>query len=568
MHIEGPGLGDTPQSRPPSTPGILSTITAIAKKALYRSAPPPPAPPLVKTLRGLDFDSLVSEALTIPLPFKDPRPANRLDPPILLLIARIRQNLEEDWEPKFLANIPLDSTDALALFDEMGGLKSLSILPQDLKIYVAICSKCYNLIDEKTLNSLYFARLKQEQSLLYETHAFSLIDHLKNLSGFCGIKGSFRGETLDGHAIIFSYKEMVHAFDHLSSITGSEQAQCKRAFEAAAKCDFFYVSTIEKIKAGELVVIPIGFSSSPMSHAAALVFYKDEFIICNRGARLTSQVSNIERYRYDKDLLNEDIIRYLTLSYFKPVSESTALEHQHLYLYTVLPKILNGVQKKSSFTRAYGPVTATFYEKPSDFAVKNQSIGNCWKASPFTAFKVFIFLKRQEEGFPEEEAARLAKFAGNELSVLLTEQMISRVEELLPSLTSEEKVQVTSFLELAKVKLERKRAALRYQESLDLILPKEGLALDGPSSLRREPATLSHHPLLLLIARERKNMGDKWDPAFISTMPIDPERAFSLFLKLGGIEGGLEIQREDFKIFGAISEQAEKHPDFLERMGF
>ena len=583
MHVEGPRLEPTPPTRVgPDTTSRLSVITSVAREALSHSSTGTEISPpveVIRTLRetSLDLDALFREAIAIPLPFEDARPANKLDPPILLLIARLRQNLGTDWEPKFLGNIPLDRTEILTLFEGTGGLtEDLYITPNDLKIYVAVVSKYYYLIDEKGLKSSFFAQLNTYESLKYETYSPSLLDHFKNLSGFCGIKGVFRGENLEGHFFEISHNEMTKTIESLSSITSTDHIECKEAFEAASKCDIFYDKTIRKIKEGKFVIIPLGFSTPMRGHTVDLVFYRDEFIICNRGARILKEASSIERYRYRKEFLNEDVIRYLFLNFFTKISESTALEHQHLYLYTILPKILNGVKKKSSFTTTHGGLTVTFHEKPSDFAVKDQSIGNCWKASPFTAFKLFIFLKRQEEGFPEKEAARLAKFAGNELSILMRAEMISRVEGIFPELTTEEQVQVSPLLAEATSKLERKKAALAYQESLNLILPKaESLiefvatALDTPSTLRASRATIdSHHPLLLLIAKERKTMAHKWDPIFLLTMPIDPKRALALFLELGGIEGGLLIQPEDFKIFGAITKEVEKHPDLLERMGF
>jgi hypothetical protein len=109
-----------------------------------------------------------------------------------------------------------------------------------------------------------------------------------------------------------------------------------------------------------------------------------------------------------------EIIAYLVANYSYIYPDLTkASEHLNSYLYQNLPLLLHArelIDRKSG-TRISLPF-------------KNQTIGNCAKASQLVALKTGIFFRLLERGYDEKSAAKKAKKIGKLVSFSLREKSI------------------------------------------------------------------------------------------------------------------------------------------------
>ncbi len=236
---------------------------------------------------------------------------------------------------------------------------------------------------------------------------------LESLAAFSGLKGSIGNFELEGNSRTLSYLEIINALICYLGIDDLEKKGLIEAFRDAAHLNIVGDETIEKIKRGEFVTVPLGFRDQDGGHHVDLVFYKDRFVICNRGCRITRASKAIECYNYDLSKINSKLIQYLVTQAFTVKKQGTGRLHQHSYLYLILPRILNAKRVNLALT------------------VKNQKVGNCTKASQLTAFKVWVYLKELEKGVAEKIALATTKKIGKEVSVLLRRRAIQAVEILL-----------------------------------------------------------------------------------------------------------------------------------------
>jgi len=243
-------------------------------------------------------------------------------------------------------------------------------------------------------------------------------------------------------------------------------------------------------------------------HAVTLAFYNNEFIICNRGSRIHG-TPVIQRFHYDPAKMNLDVLKYLIFN-SKILHVNTIQDgemHQTLQLDIILPKILGANRTK---------------ESPFDFSphFKEQTIANCSKASPMTAIKMGIYLKELAKGTTPREAAWKAKEAGDEVSYHLRRKSIDKAKELItnPSTDPSIKAKLSSAIAKAEAKLIHKTASrLENLKLEDVVGPFTLFAIDprsmgSTSSHPPREAKATDHPLLLAIARQRKNLGFSWNP--------------------------------------------------------
>lgn len=94
----------------------------------------------------------------------------------------------------------------------------------------------------------------------------------------------------------------------------------------------------------------------------------------------------------------------------------------------------------------------------------------------------------------------------------------------------------------------------------------------SPSSIDRAAKSIDH-PLLLFIARQRKNLGLRWDIDNLRHLPMNIEKSKQFFEVMGGLQKSSEstaltITAEDLKIFSSLVQVIIKYPTLSRKMGF
>jgi hypothetical protein len=403
-------------------------------------------------LNGVDLTS-VEDSLGTDLGRFSPRKPDVLDHPWLLMIAMQRSRLGSRWTPEHLK---LLSFEIPSLFNREGFMPLLKeplsqITFEDLTIYVNISSLLYPAIGNSLfstappiLDSASIALVRSENYQDPLTNTYRL------LANFCGLEGNFKGAQLSGNFPYRTYEAMIPCAKYLDRPHQESLKQaCTIAFELSCS-QYRSAESIEavtkKIQRGEFVTIPVGYTAYKGGHAVDVAFYKDEYAICNRGSRL-SHTPIIVSYIYEKEKLNSDVLKYLLFNNFFIQNSTTTLgeQHQHLYLYTILPKILGGTLTSR----------AVLANPLSDY-IKDQKRGNCSKASPLTAFKWYVFKYYSDQGLEEKAAISKAKELGSVLSYHMREKAIKEAEAVLEEVPESEKGNVISIIEKAKIKQPKK----------------------------------------------------------------------------------------------------------------
>lgn len=267
--------------------------------------------------------------------------------------------------------------------------------------------------------------------------------HLRSLTNFCGLSNaSYQDTPLEKVSVYTVVSEIAKSL--ASPIEGFEtddQTELKEAFELASHADFLNSETVERIKSGKFVVLPIGI----VGHSVSLIFSGTHFAICNRG--FGSEGGIVRYYTYDPSNMSIEILVYL-LSNFSYAYHDTTDAHEHLdtYLYQNLPLLLHAREVTSRRSGAF-------------LSFKNQTIDNCAKASQLVALKTGIFLRFLERGYDEKSAARHAKQLGKVVSFSLREKSIE--DSLLALETSKKRALLSEkdeqeafyLIEYAKKKL-------------------------------------------------------------------------------------------------------------------
>jgi hypothetical protein len=499
----------------------------------------------------INYASLYHAALSNLTKITGSRPAHSTDSPYLLFIARQRQNLGELWHPTHLKLLPLDEDLVQKATDEMGGIEDLLITAEDLKIFAEVSFLLYKQMVSKPTEENFFGAMQMLFSI--EEHS-ELINDVYNLCNFCGVFGKFRQFNINGGFQEVSYKKILDTIPDLSLTIHEEKSHYEEALQAASTLDLFEPKTIESIYEGKPVIIPAGYTDGKRGHHIDILFYKDYFFICDRGAKAPQSI--IQSYQYDLRLLNSSLFQYLILNALKEIHPSTCKEHVITYLYTVLPKILRANKIE---------------EKKPHLNFKEQKYNNCTKASAITAFKVFIYLKRLEMGYSEREAAWLSKLAGDELSIKLREETIHKVEKAMPELSLTDRKELGVLLDKAKDNIKRKQHVSFCRKRLQAILPEsdEDITAFVETALLKEKGAKKtvaspekHHPLLILIAFQRADLKERWEPSMLRLLPLCVEKCEKTLEELteASKEKEIILMPEDFKIFSAIREVCWKNP--------
>jgi hypothetical protein len=499
----------------------------------------------------INYAALYHVALSNPTKITGSRPAHSTDSPYLLFIARQRQNLGELWHPTHLKLLPLDEDLVQKATDEMGGIEDLLITAEDLKIFGEVSFLLYKQMVLKPIQENFFGAMQMLFSI--EEHS-ELINDVYNLCNFCGVFGKFREFNINGGFQEVSYKKIMDTIPDLSLTMHEEKSHYQEALQAVSTLDLFEFKTIQSVYEGKPVIIPAGYTDGKRGHHIDILFYKDYFFICDRGAKAPQSI--IESYQYDLRLLNSSLFQYLILNALKEIHPSTCKEHVITYLYTVLPKIL---------------IANKIEEKEPHLNFKEQKYNNCTKASSITAFKVFIYLKRLEMGYSQREAAWLSKLAGDELSIKLRQETIHKVEKAMPELSLTDRKELEVLLDKAKEITKRKEHASFCRKRLQAILPEldEDISTFVETALLKEKGAKQtiasrkkHHPLLILIAFQRADLKEKWDPSMLRLLPLCVDKCEKTLQELteASEEKEIILMPEDFKIFSAIREVCWSNP--------
>lgn len=495
------------------------------------------------------------------------------DHPHLIFIATQRRLKGDNWKPSDLAQMPTSFEECKALNAASAAtITPLTIEPEDVKIFATLTSLIYPSI-VKSYEWQYTDKLLQSitDKSAYDRSKFdpskeTIIRNFLSFNGLNpdeeGLDSSYRG--VFEHA---SYTELADALMHCKKISSEDKTEFSEALRASTDFRNINTKTVDKIKRGEFITIPVGFRDPTGGHAVTIAFYKDEFVICNRGAR-TSGTPIVQRFRYDPSKMNIDVLKNLIIQsiLIQNPSKEAGETHQQLQFDIVLPKILEATK-----------VEETGFKVP----FKDQTIGNCSKASPMIAIKMGIYLKELEKGKSPREAAWIAKEAGDELSFQLRQRSIHQARSLLdnPHISKKEKDILQSSIVKAEQKLLHKATSrieiLTFKDILsesdlsNLCESSRESTLDLPARAARE----SDHPLLLIIARQRKNLGSRWEPSSLSHLPINLKKCEMLFTHIGGLQkptedSVLQITSEDLKIFSALTKEITKYPILAHNLGF
>jgi hypothetical protein len=302
----------------------------------------------------------------------------------------------------------------------------------------------------------------------YNKNSFHYI--CSNLANFCGIEGSLKGYSLiGGHRhlvcleLLFQVRKLDLSFETkenlISAIKTSQKTEkffksqpFKKAFLNAKRLGVLNRKSIDRIRAGDPVIIPVGYLATDdmsLGHVVDVVFCGNQFAICNRGSKYDHRES-VLIYQYKIDKLNIHVIRYLLFNYlgYVPKFSITGPLHQEIYLYQGLVSILDAV-----------PISF-----PLALKAKNQKVSNCPKATPLISFRVALFYILHKGGIEEELAALAARQQSKTLSLFMRKTAIQRVKEVLRFLPEPDKKGLGEMLIVAQGKLDKVRS-LSYPKS-------------------------------------------------------------------------------------------------------
>lgn len=232
------------------------------------------------------------------------------------------------------------------------------------------------------------------------------INFIKRLGNFAGLATRCLGEDITSGNSISAMLELCNeaiyrlSFDFNIENLGEIQRAFDRASDIAShnKEKSHVVETLEKIQRGELVFIPVGYDYSNSGHVTNLVFYRDKFAFCSRGARPIGQ-KEVACFTYSPANLTIEILlslQHIERCDFKNYGEKSDYLEERFYTF---------LSKK---------VGAVPFDIDGFIRFKPQIVvPNCTKSSHFTAFKFAIFLKALGEGKGGKEAGIIAKHIGD-----------------------------------------------------------------------------------------------------------------------------------------------------------
>lgn len=267
------------------------------------------------------------------------------------------------------------------------------------------------------------AELKQKNLYLQEIYrsedSSENISHfVNNLIQFCGLEDPLKiGKS--GNFEVAPAIEIINILqtEDFLEMTKKDKDELIESLMMKSNIRGSAKDAVRRIKEGNPVFISTGFSTKESGHHIELIFYKNNFVICNRGLR-GAEYNIYEKFEYDPKKMDEKFLDYLDLIHhkFEPESQVT---YQSMSIYEVFPKVLDAKKIKSSVV------------SPQVISSKDQKTCNCTKASIFAAVKMELYLKKLEETGLHREAASYSKVVGNKLSYLLRKKSIEKVEELI-----------------------------------------------------------------------------------------------------------------------------------------
>lgn len=204
-----------------------------------------------------------------------------------------------------------------------------------------------------------------------------------------------------------THKLIASALDTMpnSVLPDSIKDQLKRAFEESSSGNFNQ-ATVDKIKSGQLVVLPLGYSSKDSGHSICVIFYQGKMMICNRGARNSQEEASLVYFQINPYKMNLTLLKNLEkLNKFKAPTTATGIIHQSLAFYKALPIALD----------------ATPIEFPHDLLGKSQKFGTCAYTSAKKAVFAALFMMQSDK----ENVQVLAKTQKRALSVILRSRAIN-----------------------------------------------------------------------------------------------------------------------------------------------
>jgi hypothetical protein len=287
----------------------------------------------------------------------------------------------------------------------------------------------------------------------------SIFQLCSNVANFCGVPALFKGTSLIGGYRSLVYLKIIDELKklpldpvhkkQLSSIIFSAQrtdsffsfGSIEKGHKAVIKSGVLNKKSVKAIKAGNPVIIPIGYQGpldGSLGHFIDVVFCRNEFVICNRGAKHTLK-ENVLLYTYKPEKLNFGVIKYLLFSFLAHQATNTesANLYQQIYLYEGLPKILD----------------ATPLPIYSDLKAKDQKVDNCPKANTVLSFRIALFYLLHNSGIRGEEAALKAREHSKMLSVFMRKTAIKKVKDFFIEVPESEKEGIAKMLAQAESKV-------------------------------------------------------------------------------------------------------------------
>lgn len=412
---------------------LLPSIDKIRKSALDAVS---------KAKIGLDFKSILEKADPSAYYFQS-LPIDELDDPYLAYISltlayspketlisnlnKIPLNIAECFEEckkldddlKKRGISPQITPEAISYFIELSQAVNLPC-QKEFEYRLGLTSDLNTILEYRKIDSKEYDKAIKEDSV-FASNIF--VDepleetYLKNVKNFCGIDYEKIGDySVKGGRDFIILKEIANLESFSNKLDFDKQKKYQDAFSLASenpKSEDDFIELSSRIGNGDLTIINSGYCSITGSHLITCVFNDDYFAICNRGAKSKNE-KNVEIYQFDRKLINPQIIDLIVRSSFiLRKNSSKGLIYQTIFVYNLLPKLLNGI--KLDLSENTTP-TINF---------KRQTTGNCSKASPVVAFKAAVFL----DNLSNPDAGKIAKNIGKDLSLALRIKAIQRLNK-------------------------------------------------------------------------------------------------------------------------------------------
>lgn len=219
-------------------------------------------------------------------------------------------------------------------------------------------------------------QLKQFHKAQVERKALSHAWHLSGISpliqadtkqkvGTIDLEGHWENEWF--HMMSKDFNQFEEAYPEL--LDDKQMSLLKHLFDLGTNSQLYsYQEKVERIQAGLPTIIHSGFKG----HAATLLVWVDQFVICNRGA---ASKFPIQVHHFDPNLLDANMLRQI-----EKTARSGSMEDYEQLVLQELPILLNFSQTLLDMR----------LQKASP--LPDQTVGNCSFVSPLTSIYAFLLL--------------------------------------------------------------------------------------------------------------------------------------------------------------------------------